>query len=459
MGHRSLPRLNIILEGNSLNEALVQTLVFVRVKQKLSRPSQCVMTFSRSLNQDYSYNFKAGMSLQIALAEFEDELFVGEITGLEFVYGVENEQFLHVKAYDALHKLRKSQQMQVFKQKTVTAIATILCEPHQISIESSDAGPMSEHIIYHHRNDLDFLQNLTWQHGFFFNLRKQALNIRQGTEGEGTAIQLIYGSGLREFKVEENNDSAITTLTVQSWSPDTLEDTSSTSSTSTKTDLAYQQTLLNFILPSAQSQPYIEAMHHYYQQRSYHFSGIADGNPALRPGTPVAIDAKDFTDSFTLTEVTHSIDAKEGFRSEINSYPPQPPENDHASQITLAYVLDNNDPENKGRIQVRFPYFANQDSAWLPVSQVASSSNRGFFALPQKDDTVLVLLLHNNPAYALILSNLYLGEAPEKVKRNANDAGFIFNGAYIHFGEREMEIVAAGKTLTIKADKIKFIKG
>ena len=72
--------------------------------------------------------------------------------------------------------------------------------------------------------------------------------------------------------------------------------------------------------------------------------------------------------------------------------PAQPPVHPQ-STATLGLVTNVNDPEGLGRIRVKLPSYSDLESEWLEVVLPAAGADKGFIALPDVDDRVLVLLV------------------------------------------------------------------
>jgi uncharacterized protein involved in type VI secretion and phage assembly len=80
------------------------------------------------------------------------------------------------------------------------------------------------------------------------------------------------------------------------------------------------------------------------------------------------------------------------------------------TQLVVGLVTENVDPEEKGRIQVSFPTLpGNTTSYWIRQASPNAGELRGFYALPEKNDEVLVAFLQGNPAAAVIVGQLWNG--------------------------------------------------
>ncbi len=59
--------------------------------------------------------------------------------------------------------------------------------------------------------------------------------------------------------------------------------------------------------------------------------------------------------------------------------------------VAVGVVIDNKDPQNIGRVKVKFPWLGNDnESEWAKVATPMGGKERGAYFLPEKDDEVLV---------------------------------------------------------------------
>lgn len=78
-----------------------------------------------------------------------------------------------------------------------------------------------------------------------------------------------------------------------------------------------------------------------------------------------------------------------------------------------AVVCSNQDPQNQGRVQVRYLQFEGESedkpSEWASLCQPYASSGSGMFFLPEKNDEVLVYLEGGDLEHPTVLGTLYTG--------------------------------------------------
>ena len=82
--------------------------------------------------------------------------------------------------------------------------------------------------------------------------------------------------------------------------------------------------------------------------------------------------------------------------------------------MQLADVIDNNDPEGQGRIKVKFKWecLTNDVTEWLRVVTPSAGVgergiNRGYFAIPEIDDQVMIAFEEGNIARPVVMGSVY----------------------------------------------------
>jgi len=91
------------------------------------------------------------------------------------------------------------------------------------------------------------------------------------------------------------------------------------------------------------------------------------------------------------------------------------PDRDRANRIhgvVLGIVTNNQDPDGLGRVKCRFPWLGDIESNWAWVATPMAGASRGFYCLPEVEDTVLVAFEQGDTDYPYILGALWNGQDP-----------------------------------------------
>lgn len=96
--------------------------------------------------------------------------------------------------------------------------------------------------------------------------------------------------------------------------------------------------------------------------------------------------------------------------------------------VVIGIVTNNKDPDNLGRVKVRFPWLSDSDeSTWARVAAPMAGKDRGLYFLPEVDDEVLVVFEHGDMRFPYVLGALWNGKdkPPAKNDDGKNDVRLI----------------------------------
>ncbi len=151
--------------------------------------------------------------------------------------------------------------------------------------------------------------------------------------------------------------------------------------------------------------------------------------PFLYPGCAADIEMRqqdtNQTSYFTkllITEVNHEVDARGYYTGNFEAiaadcgYIPRPEFEVPKADPQFAKVTDNTDPLNQGRVKVQFDWQTGQDtSEFIRVmtpdagSSEKVSKNRGFMAIPEVDDQVIINFVHQHPDRPFVMGGMFHG--------------------------------------------------
>ncbi len=134
---------------------------------------------------------------------------------------------------------------------------------------------------------------------------------------------------------------------------------------------------------------------------------------------------------YIITSISHSCDRIGNYQNSFSAIPAEidvpPYTSPHAipfCETQSAKVMDNNDPEAMGRIQVQFAWQQEENtvSPWLRVITPHSGLEQGFYFIPEIGDEVLVAFEGGNAEKPYVLGSLYHGKAkPDTLFESENN--------------------------------------
>ncbi|WP_426474962.1 type VI secretion system Vgr family protein [Chryseobacterium balustinum] len=150
--------------------------------------------------------------------------------------------------------------------------------------------------------------------------------------------------------------------------------------------------------------------------------------PFLHPGCSVDIEMRkpdtNETSYFTrimVTETTHEIDTIGHYTGSFagiasdTGFLPKPEFTVPIAQPQIATVISNTDPEGQGRVQVRFDWQMNDTTHFIRMMSPDAggtdqvTQNRGYVAIPEVGDQVMVNFVHNHPDRPFVMGGMFHG--------------------------------------------------
>ncbi|WP_294329415.1 phage baseplate assembly protein V [uncultured Chryseobacterium sp.] len=122
-----------------------------------------------------------------------------------------------------------------------------------------------------------------------------------------------------------------------------------------------------------------------------------------------------------IIEVSHEVDARGYYRgsfeaiAEGTGFMPKPNFEIPKAEPQVATVISNVDPLNQGRIQVQFDWQLNDTTSFIRMMSPdaggtdAISQNRGFVAIPEIGDQVMVGFEYHNPDFPFAMGGMFHG--------------------------------------------------
>jgi phage baseplate assembly protein V len=445
-----------------------------------------------------------GIAMRVLVGAKREPLFAGEVTAVEHVYGPARGREIRVRGYDLLHRLRKRQSVRAHVQVTPADLARELTADLGLAVQVAEDGPMWKHVIQGRQSDFDLLTEMAEACGLFLAVREETLYLMT-LQGTGEPATLSLGDTLLEARCEVNGDPACRTVKTAGWNPLRVEPHEGTAGSaragreveaqvlpadvggSGKRDLV-NAVAADDLHAEAQAQAELDLR----LAREVTFWGVAEGDPRLQAGTPVDVRgvAGAVAGRYVLTAVTHTIDARTGFLSELTTAPPEPHARAAGAAPALGVVTRVDDPEGLGRICVKLPAYADVETDWMSVVVPAGGKDKGFMALPDVGDRVLVLCAQEDPGQGVVIGGLYgmdgwpdTGVEGAAVKRytwrtaggqrirldDARQTIRVENqgGSFVELSPEkvtvhaavDMEIEAPGHAVVIRGQKIDFQRG
>ena len=441
----------IKLDGSDLDPAVVAALESALVVDRLSMPDMFTIVFR---DKDRDILSKAGLEIakavEISASSQSDDaeavLIKGEITSVEADYDTMGARAI-VRGYDKSHRLTAGRKTKTYENVKLSDVAKQVASDAGLSADADDTEGTHKHVFQFNQSDLDFLYALAIRAGFDCRVDGDTLLFKKPAESadapdEGDpesagGTTLVWGVNLVEFRARMSAVAQVEKVEVRGWDPTAKEtvigsgDPMATNAELgvTPIDLAKKvkgKTLVVVDHPvSTQADADVLAGARASQVGSAAFeaTAVAIGDPKLKAGTPVSISGVDpalsgkwvisgsrheFVNGayHTALEFTGRQDrsilglVSQGFAAKERYY-----------GVVVGIVSDIQDPDEQGRIKIKFPWLADDAvSFWGRLMAPGASKEAGVTWVPSVNDEVLVAFEHGDMDHPIILGGLWNGK-------------------------------------------------
>jgi phage protein D len=385
---------------------------------------------------------------------FESLLIAGEVTALEGEYEEDGARLV-IRGYDHSHRLVAGRRTETYRDVTDADIGRTIADRAGVRVGQIDETSTShEHISQANQSDWEFLAGRAREIGYDMGVADGELYFRRPSEASdgpggglgglslpGDPLALEMGTNLLSFYPRVTAAQQVREVEVRGWDVAQKEavvgtapaETSSVDLDDTPADLADVSGHDRWVVtgrPLQDQAAVDDAAVAEAERVASGFAeaeGVARGHPDLKAGSAISVDgvAEPFTGRYTLSHTRHVFDS-EGYRTHFIVSGRQDRSllgltsmgagNGSAGSqalpgLAVAIVTDNADPEDMGRVKLRFPTLdENYESDWARVSQLGAGPDSGAVFLPEVNDEVLVGFESGDIRRPYIVGGLWNGQ-------------------------------------------------
>ncbi|GGH19077.1 type VI secretion system Vgr family protein [Pedobacter zeae] len=340
---------------------------------------------------------------------------------------------------------------------TIVKLATKDTPANDLAIVSNASRKAAiDYLIQYRESDFEFLNRLSGEYHEWFYYDGKQLNF--GKPDKQKEVSLFYGRDV--FNLQYAMEVSPIKYKRFAYNPrqDEMLQSESTGKADGNPDLAHAIKASNTMYSKTFNQPSLirvdsgnDIKSHVENEEKAHISELlkinASGdNAQLSIGSIAEITmsirkelafATESLGKFLITNINHQIDGTgkysntfEGLvatteRIMVKNY--QKPQSD----MQLADVIDNDDPQGQGRVKVKFKWECqtNDPTEWLRVVSPNAGSgdtgkNRGFHVIPEKGDQVVIAFEEGNVARPVVMGSVYHGKSGDSSGfKNSNTKG------------------------------------
>lgn len=474
----------IKVNGSPLPPEIMDKLISAEVDSSLEVPDMAVLRFhDDQLELVEGTKFDLGNGLEITPVNggrpVSPALFKGEITAIEPDFEEHTTATLTIRAYDKRHRLNRDTRTRSFVQVTDSDIVTQIAQGAGLAANAESTPQVRESVFQQNQTDLEFLSELAKRNGYEIDIDDTTLKFCKPQTSSVATLE--WGSTLISFQPRLSLAGQVNEVTVRGWDNErAMAIVGAASSSESAPQIGYGKwggqaakaaiadakfyEVRQIVHTQAEAAAIAQRILDDINADFIEADGIADAVDAVRAGKIITIRqiGRKFSGDYHVTSATHVLESSQyrvyfhiaGTRPKLLSDLVAPAAQSVQPYVgaTVALVTNNDDPDNMGRVKLKFPWYDDSvESGWARVAMPGAGPDRGFFCLPEIGDEVLVLFEHGDMNRPYVLGGLYSStNAPPLKSANAVKGGKVVNRTFKTTDGHEISISEKSDKNTIE---------
>jgi len=450
---------NLKIEGQQAADDLMAAIIEVTVEDSLHLPDMFILRIQDDeLRWVDAQTFAIGHEVEIEMGEGNRlrKVFNGEVTAIELEPTSQGTFTLQVRGYDRSHRLHRGRQSRSFVQMTDSDIVKKIAQELGLQPQVQATRQVYDYVLQDNQTNWEFLHARAQRIGYELRVEDRKLYFQPPQDSGTPVATLEWGSTLLDFHAQMSTARQVDEVIVRGWDPKAKQALIGRATrgagaprigeSQTGSQMAQEAfgqakvvTVDRPVVTQAEADALAQALCDELACDFVQAEGMTNGLPALRAGKTVELKnlGQRLSGTYYVTATTHTVSNTQGYRtrftvsgrrahtlltllsSEGNEMPRQ-------GTVCLGIVTNNNDPEDMGRVKVKFPWLADdQESTWARVVSPMAGSGRGLYFLPEVNDEVLVAFDHGDVHFPYVIGVLWNGQdkPPESTSKVLDGSG------------------------------------
>ncbi len=442
----------IFVNGAEISDAVIQKVLEIVVDQHAQLPGMFTI---RLQDEDFalldSGPFDLTKEVEIKASDANgaiQTLFKGEVTALEPRFGEGRTVELVIRGYHKSHRLLRDVKSRTFLEQKDSDIAQAMAGEAGLSTQIDTTTTTYKYLAQHNQSNLTFLTQRAWRIGYECFVDEGKLFFRKPPTS-GPSVTLKWGEDLLSFYPRMTLAEQVASTEVRGWNPDTQQAIVGTASSATlfpkigesKNGIQWSSTFgtAKYVVvdqpveDQSEANKIAEARLNEISGSFVEAEGVAFRRPDIKAGAYVKLEnlSSRFSGEYLVTNAQHVM-SPEGLKTTFTvrgtrtgSLAEQlfhAPPVERWTGVVTGIVTNTNDPDNKGRIKVKFPWMQDtMESHWARLVAPGGGKNDGFCAVPEVNAEVMVLFEHGDFNRPVVLGGVWGSKntEPEETKNAA----------------------------------------
>jgi len=466
---------SVLVSGAELDPKFRDALDEVKVVNSLHLPDMALVRLIDPHGENVDRQpLKLGTEIEIKAAAMGDfsttSIFKGQVATIEPEFTARG-CIIAIRAYDYSHKLNRNKRTKTYQNVSASDMArTVIAGVGGLSANAVTTDVVHDFFQQSNETDWEFLWRLALMHDYLITTEDKTIKFHPASDAAGSPISLTWQQELVSFRPRISGVQQPQSVDVRAWDPhgkQTVNGTANSPETTSQAGVTRAKVSSDLgggtiavtdrvATTTSEANAIAKSTLQRLADSFYEADGQAWGNPRIKAGVQVQIKGvgTQFGGTFTVTGSTHSYTGKAGYRTgfQISGRSSRtllelirPPEDrDWSSSLVVGLVTNNNDPDQMGRVRVKYPSLSDsEESAWARIATPSAGNARGLLMLPQVNEEVILGFEHGDTRRPIVVGSLFNGsdKPGEELLQNKDGSFSLLSNEKIHqHSKKDFEI-------------------
>lgn len=217
------PTFIIYLDGTRLSVEQEGAVKQIIINDRMNVPSSCSIVLSdieKMWMDDSSFDEGITISVHLGYKDDIDEVFNGEITGMDVQFRKGAGTTTVIKCLNTIHRLRSVKKHRIFSEMTDKDIFDEIASENELSLEIDEIGGEKLFVIQKDITDHEFLLGAAMRYGCKLWADEKNLYFKAENDADSEEIIVEWGKTLKDFSASLDTSNIITEVSVTGWDND-----------------------------------------------------------------------------------------------------------------------------------------------------------------------------------------------------------------------------------------------
>lgn len=433
----------IRVNNNDIPSSAMADITEVIVEDDLAQPAMFTLRFRDTEFTLIDGNlFGLGDEVQIAASDVHGRrklILTGEVTALEPELTQDRIELV-VRGYDRSHRLYRGRTTRTFVKQSAADVFKQVVQEAGLSAQVTTSSAISQpfdYLVQDAQSDMDFLRELAAKTGYCIVVDGRTVQFVPDDQRIATAPIQEFGQTLLSFRARVTVTAQANEVEVRGWDPSAKRpivgnataptqhpaiNNGATGGDSAKKAFSKAAKIIVCDQPVRTGQEAKTLAQAVLDELAGDYLSVEAtclGEPALRAGATVELKGigKRFSGTYHVTATRHEY-ADGTYRTTMYVSGRNPTsmlaplkrtrEWQLIHGVVIGIVTNLNDPQKIGRIKLKYPWFDEKlESDWVRIVAPGGGPQRGFMALPEINDEMLVAFEHGDMNRPYVVGGLW----------------------------------------------------